>query len=217
MKPEYESLIADIRHRFISKIERANKNPDRWYELFIDKGEEGTESVAHADTFSEIVQDFEKYADQYGLDCINIDIWKNREYPEPVGIELCPTELMYFFLEWNFRSAGTLNSMKMVGRSIYPFDGSKPTFTRDHCGEGEYFADEIAFRYFRHLVCHICEHSEPADPNDESGIIGPDQGYTRADLVAMCGGDEGKAAELFGRLDWRSPETLLNEWDDDNE
>lgn len=122
---------------------------------------------------------------------------------------------MYKALQDYFALSGELSRMKMVGTVSYDANRSKDVFTREYCGEGEYFADEVAFRYFRNVVCHVCEHSEPTDPNDESGIIGPDQGVTRSDLVAMCGGDENKAAELFGRLDWRSPTTLLDDWDDD--
>lgn len=37
-------------------------------------------------------------------------------------------------------------------------------------------------------------------------------GYTREDLEALCEGTEYEAEDLFDHLDWMFPETLLDEW-----
>ena len=37
-------------------------------------------------------------------------------------------------------------------------------------------------------------------------------GYTRQDLVDLCDGNEDMARDLFDHLDWMSPETLMDEW-----
>lgn len=37
--------------------------------------------------------------------------------------------------------------------------------------------------------------------------------YTRNDLMALCNGQEEIAEELFDRLDWQSPSTLMDEWE----
>lgn len=203
MKPEYENLIADIRRRYISKIGKANQNPNKWYELFVNEGEEeGTHTVCTAATFSEVVKEFEKYADLYGLDNINIDIWR----PDTPEMELCPTELMYFLLWSHFSFSGQLPLLKMVGAATYSPNGDKPTFTQDYNGELPYFADEVAFRYFRNRVCYIPWQDDPEDVND------PDNHYARARLVEVCGGNEKRAVQLFEHLTGESPETLLEQW-----
>lgn len=216
MKPEYQALLLAIKLNNKRNIERADADPHQWYELFVNEGPKtGSHTETKGSTFEEVASRFESVAEEYGLDRINIDIWwTTNGMPKP-HTELFTSFFMYKALRDYFALSGELSRMKMVGTVSYDANRSKDVFTREHCGEGEYFADEVAFRYFRNVVCHVCEHIEPADPNDESGIIGPDQGVTRADLVAMCGGDENKAAKLFGRLDWRSPETLLDDWDDD--
>ena len=43
------------------------------------------------------------------------------------------------------------------------------------------------------------------------------EGYTRADLEALCEGTNIEVTDLFEHLDWQSPEILVNEWLDDEE
>ena len=42
-------------------------------------------------------------------------------------------------------------------------------------------------------------------------------GYTRADLEELCEGTRYNVEELFDHLDWMCPETLIEEWIDDEE
>ena len=42
-------------------------------------------------------------------------------------------------------------------------------------------------------------------------------GYTRADLEALCEGTGCDVEDLFDHLDWMSPETLADEWIQDEE
>ena len=80
-------------------------------------------------------------------------------------------------------------------------------------------------------VCYIPEYGfENADENpfefyqkaaialglEENSYIAT-EGYTREDLEWMCGETNFNAEELFEHLDWMYPETLVNEWLDDEE
>ena len=38
--------------------------------------------------------------------------------------------------------------------------------------------------------------------------------YTKKDFLALCNNQEEIAEELFMQLDWQSPSTLFNEWED---
>ena len=42
-------------------------------------------------------------------------------------------------------------------------------------------------------------------------------GYTKQDFLNICAGNEDIAFDLFQSVDWQSPETLFNEWLDDEE
>lgn len=75
MKAEYEKLIRNLRIEFTVEIREADANPDKWYELYIDEGNEiGTNTVHCASTFNEVVACFEQYAGQYGKANTHIDI-----------------------------------------------------------------------------------------------------------------------------------------------
>lgn len=75
MKAEYENLIRNLRIEFTVEIQEADANPDKWYELYIDEGNEiGTKTVHCASTFNEVVACFEQYAEQYGKANTHIDI-----------------------------------------------------------------------------------------------------------------------------------------------
>lgn len=43
------------------------------------------------------------------------------------------------------------------------------------------------------------------------------EGYTRADLEDLCRGTGYDVTDLFDHLDWMCPETLLDEWERDEE
>jgi hypothetical protein len=68
-------------------------------------------------------------------------------------------------------------------------------------------------------VCYIPEFG--FDNNDENGStffeFYAKGGYTRADIEALCEETNFDAEDFFEHLDWMYPETLMNEWLDDEE
>lgn len=83
MKPEYENLIRALRIEFTVEIREADANPDKWYELYVNEGDEpGTHSVRCANTFDEIAAHFEEYAGQYGTSNTYIDIMRHPDDAE---------------------------------------------------------------------------------------------------------------------------------------
>lgn len=102
-----------------------------------------------------------------------------------------------------------------------------------YCNDGVVYKDEEAFKIGKG-VCYINEFG--FDNDDENGgplfefsakeavaselegnsYIATD-GYTRADLEALCEGTKYDAEDLFDHLDWMSPETLIDEWARDEE
>lgn len=213
---EHLALLAAVKNKNLARITMADADPRCWYELFITQEEQETHTIKEGSTFEKIIEDFGQYADQYGLDRINIDIWRKESGNTAPFLELCPAQFMYDTLKNHLSSTKKLDYMKMVGTVTCQPETNKLVFTKEHAGEGKYFADEIALRYFRDRVCYIGEHSESEDPENKSGIIGADQGYTRSDLVELCEGDEEKAIQLFGILSWEDPLTLLMDWPEDN-
>lgn len=102
-----------------------------------------------------------------------------------------------------------------------------------YCNEGVVYKDENAFKTGEG-VCYINEYGFDNDEENaghlfefaakeacasslEDNSYVATEGYTRANLVALCDGNESLAEELFDHLDWMSPETLMNEWIDDEE
>ena len=70
-------------------------------------------------------------------------------------------------------------------------------------------------------ICYISEYGLE-DYEEEAERLSGDElvrflkdntsiGYTRQDLIDLCGGDESLAESLFYDLDWQYPETLLAE------
>ena len=102
-----------------------------------------------------------------------------------------------------------------------------------YCNEGVVYKDENAFKTGEG-VCYINEYGfDNADENSDSlfefnakeavaseleyNSYVTTSGYTRADLVALCNGDEALTEDLFNHLDWMCPETLWDEWCEDEE
>jgi hypothetical protein len=103
-----------------------------------------------------------------------------------------------------------------------------------YCNDGVVYKDQHAFETGEG-VCYINEHGfdnekENAGPLFEfcakeavaSELEGNSyvavSGWTRADLEDLCEGTKYNAEDLFDHLDWMSPETLMDEWlDDDKE
>ena len=97
-----------------------------------------------------------------------------------------------------------------------------------YCNDGVVYKDRQAFESGKD-VCYIPEYGfENSDENMsklfeftakecvaselEGNSYVSTSGYTRADLEALCKGTNFNAEDLFDHLDWMSPETLLDEW-----
>lgn len=98
-----------------------------------------------------------------------------------------------------------------------------------YCNDGVVYKDEEAFKTGQG-VCYIneygfenssllseCDAKEAIASEIESTNYVAIQGYTREDLVNLCAGDEVLAEELFNHLDWMAPETLIDEWEREEE
>ena len=101
-----------------------------------------------------------------------------------------------------------------------------------YCNDGVVYKDRQAFKTGEG-VCYINEYGfENNDENfgklfefDAKEAVASElegnsyvgiSGYTRQDLINLCG-NESMAEELFDHLDWMSPETLWDEWCEDEE
>lgn len=102
-----------------------------------------------------------------------------------------------------------------------------------YCNEGVVYKDEQAFATGEG-VCYIPEYGfENNNENDgvlfefyakeavaselEGNSYIAIQGYTKADLEDLCDGTGYNVEDLFNHLDWMFPETLIDEWLDDDE
>lgn len=102
-----------------------------------------------------------------------------------------------------------------------------------YCNEGVVYKDRHAFET-GNGVCYINEYGfDNADENDgvlfeftakeavaselEGNSYVTTEGWTRQDLINLCNGNAAMAEELFDHLDWMSPETLWDEWCEDEE
>ena len=89
MKPEYENLLRALRIEFTVEIREADANPDKWYELYVDEGNElGTHTIHKAATFDEVTASFEEYAERYGKSNTHIDLMC---HPDDAEVELSLT------------------------------------------------------------------------------------------------------------------------------
>lgn len=102
-----------------------------------------------------------------------------------------------------------------------------------YCNEGVIYKDQEAFDTGKG-VCYISEYGfDNSDENsgplfefDAKAAVASElegnsyvatQGYTRADLEALCEGTGYDVEDLFDHLDWMYPDTLIDEWLDDKE
>lgn len=102
-----------------------------------------------------------------------------------------------------------------------------------YCNDGVVYKDEEAFKTGEG-VCYINEYG--FDNNEEnagrlfefnakeavaSGLENNSytatEGWTRKDLEDLCAGTSIDVTDLFDHLDWMSPETLVDEWLNDEE
>lgn len=155
MKPEYENLIRALRIEFTVEIREADANPDKWYELYVDEGDEiGTHTVYNANTFSEVVACFEQCAEQYGKSNTHIDIMRCPDKPE---VERCLTN-----------SAKLLNIPKLLHvhfriESGYIWGGDHPGMPKEK--EDAFFAE------MRQLFSEAGYEIKPIEYTDCPGIV----------------------------------------------
>lgn len=99
------------------------------------------------------------------------------------------------------------------------------------CNEGTIYKDRKAFES-GDGICYINEYGfECADKFEYFEFYQKEMasseitdnpyvalnGYTRQDFINICDGREDLAEELFMQVDWQCPETLWDEWLDDEE
>ena len=102
-----------------------------------------------------------------------------------------------------------------------------------YCNDGVVYKDEEAFKT-GNGVCYINEFGFDNDDENSGPLFEFDmkeavaselegnsytatEGYTREDLIRLCDGNEELAEDLFDHLDWMSPETLMDEWETEEE
>jgi hypothetical protein len=81
---KYDNILDEIRTKFANEIAEADANPDKWYEVFVVDGTGETHSEESGNTFDEAIANFERIADEWGLENTSIDIWENRESSNPI-------------------------------------------------------------------------------------------------------------------------------------
>ena len=71
---------------------------------------------------------------------------------------------------------------------------------REYFQQGWIFKDCGSFRNNMDAPCYVPELDDTV--------------YTKKDFLQLCNNQEEIAEELFEQLDWQSPSTLFNEWED---
>lgn len=74
----YNVFLNAIKQKHSDIIEEANNNVHKWFELFVDKGDE-TQTVDSGDTFDEAIAHFELHAKNWGADNLFVDIWTDED------------------------------------------------------------------------------------------------------------------------------------------
>jgi hypothetical protein len=206
MKDLLTCIFYVIAQKESTRIDEADSNPGKWYELFITHEDGSTESVESAGTFAGIIVNIEKYALEYKFDRININIWENRDSPYNI-FAFFTTPLIYGLIHDYFRYRGKLENMRFTGEVIFPEDGSAPSFKKAYYNygeEAEIFIDEIAFEYFNGLICYIPGHGNENEAED---------GCTYKDFLETTEGNRRLAGKLFDMVTWEYPSTLFEQWE----
>ena len=123
---------------------------------------------------------------------------------------------------------------KAIGAIIYNDDNTINTYEGGRTDNGWCFKDTDAWKSGKG-ICYISEYGlndieeelaelsivynntdmSDEEYNDRKNTIFSDNGYTREQIVEMCGGKgfEKLAESIFYEVDWCSPETLFSEMD----
>jgi hypothetical protein len=186
-----------------ARIDEADANPDKWYELSVINEEGSTKTVEKENTFAEVIKNMEQYAAVHKLDCINIHISEDREFPGSID-HLFSTPTLYSIIRDYFRCQNKAEKMRFVGS--LSFEEDKPVPKKEYYNYGEeagIFIDEIAFTCFRHLVCYIPDNGEEESSGDWC---------TYQDFLDIAEGDTKRAKHLFDEVTWEHPSTLYDQW-----
>lgn len=95
------------------------------------------------------------------------------------------------------------DTMKTIGKCKVDEDGNVVELYREYFRQGYVFKDFDAY------------HNRPTEPCYVPEL--DDTVYTAEDFLEECGGQKEIADELFESVDWQSPCTLLNEWEQTGE
>lgn len=90
-----------------------------------------------------------------------------------------------------------MNNMLRVGDYTPEAEDTEQIISREYYRQGYIFKDEEAYKTSLDKVCYIPELSNVT--------------YTHQSFLDMCDNQEDLAADLFDRVDWQHPETLLEE------
>ena len=83
------------------------------------------------------------------------------------------------------------------------------------CYIGEYGLNDIKEQLAELSIEYDNTDMTEEEYNDRKNLIFSDNGYTREQIVEMCGGEgfDKLAESIFYEVDWQSPETLFSEMD----
>lgn len=93
-----------------------------------------------------------------------------------------------------------VNICERIGVCKVDAEGNLVELEKEYFSQGWVFKDWGAFRDEMDAPCYVAELDDTV--------------YTRRDFLELCNGQEEIADELFEELDWQSPCTLFNEWED---
>ena len=125
----------------------------------------------------------------------------------PAGWKMETNDGTYYFGEYG--KFGCYNNEGVVYKNEEAFK----------TGKGVCYVNEYGFENSEENFEHLFEFEakEYVASELEGNSYVAMQGYTKQDFVDICNGDEAMARELFDHVDWQMPETLWDEWLDEEE
>lgn len=80
---EYKAFLNRMKQKYSDVIEEADNNVHKWFELFVDKGDE-TQTVDSGDTFDQAIAHFELHVKNWGADNLFMDVWTDKDMDKTV-------------------------------------------------------------------------------------------------------------------------------------
>jgi hypothetical protein len=202
MKQLLQHIQIELKNKFSDIIIEADSNPDKWYELMVIHEDGASETVHRGNSFDEAFTEVESHFSDYRFDGMNIDIW-SEDGPSEDVFYFFSVPVIYSIIYDYFNSTGELNKMDMIGSVIF-----KPnhicSYESGSTMQGHVYKSEIAFKYFRNVICYLSE-SEIEDEEAE--------GSSYNDILELCDGDKTLAQNIFHEVDWQHPSTLYQDLD----